>query len=111
MVWGTHKSRITFRVFIGHRRSEKIPATTQNSPAKFRSFPERALLFHNNSSVTLHYSPALQFLTKTLSIINKREKIGTLFSFEINNPLLIKFLGRGANESTIINKTAKNKAT
>ena len=36
----------------------------QNSPAKFRSFPERALLFHNNSPVTLHYSPATTILNE-----------------------------------------------
>ena len=46
------------RVFIRHRRSENFTSTTQNSLAKFRSFPERALLFHNNSPVTLHCSHA-----------------------------------------------------
>ena len=51
-------------VFIRHRRSENSPATIQNSPAKFRSFPERALLFHNNSPVTLHYSPATTILNE-----------------------------------------------
>ena len=40
------------RVFIRPRRSE-------NSPAKFRSFPKRALLFHINSPATLHCSPAI----------------------------------------------------
>ena len=38
-----------YRVFIRRRRSENSPATMQNSPAKFRLFSERALLFHNNS--------------------------------------------------------------
>ena len=33
-------------------------STTQNSPAKFHSFHERASLFHNNSPTTLHCSPA-----------------------------------------------------
>ena len=47
------------RVFIRYQRSENSPATTQNSPAKFCLFRERALLFHNNSPVTLHYSPAI----------------------------------------------------
>ena len=37
------------RVFIRRRRSENSLVTTQNSPAKFRSFSERAKLFHNNS--------------------------------------------------------------
>ena len=41
-----------------HRRSENSPATMQNSPAKFHSFPKRASLFDNNSPVTLHCSPA-----------------------------------------------------
>ena len=36
-------------------------ATTHNSPAKFRSFPERTLLFHNNSPLILHYSGLLKF--------------------------------------------------
>ena len=43
-------------MFIRHQRLENSPTTMQNSPAKFRSFPERALLFHNNSPITLHYS-------------------------------------------------------
>ena len=48
------------RVFIRHRRSENSPSTAQNSPGKFHSFPERALLFHNNySPITLHCSPAI----------------------------------------------------
>ena len=37
---------------------ENSPSTTQNSLAKFCLFPERALLFHNNSPATLHCSPA-----------------------------------------------------
>ena len=49
-------------MFIRHWRSENSPSTTQNSPAKFRSFPERALFFHNNSPVTLHCSPATTIL-------------------------------------------------
>ena len=56
------------RVFIRHRRSENSPATTLNFPAKFRSFPERALLFHNNSPVTLHYSPATTILNEIPAI-------------------------------------------
>ena len=52
------------RVFIRHRRSENSPATTQNFPVKFRLFPERASLFHNNSPVTLHYSPATTILNE-----------------------------------------------
>ena len=51
-------------MFIRHRRSENSPATTQNYPAKFRLFPERALVFHNNSPVTLHCSPATTILDK-----------------------------------------------
>ena len=43
---------------MGHQRSENSLATTQNSAAKFGLFPERALNFHNNTSVTLQYSPA-----------------------------------------------------
>ena len=41
------------RVFIRHRRSENSLSTTQNSPAKFCLFPERALLFHDNCPTTL----------------------------------------------------------
>ena len=58
------KSSWFLRVFIRHRRSENSLANTQNSPAKFRSFPERALLFHNNSPVTLYYSPATAILNE-----------------------------------------------
>ena len=46
------------RVFIKHRRSE-------NSPAKFCLFPDRALPFHNNSSVTFQYSPVSPILNET----------------------------------------------
>ena len=60
------KNILFVRVFIRHRRSENSPSTTQNSPVKFRSFPERALLFHNNSPATLHCSPATTILMKTL---------------------------------------------
>ena len=52
--------------FIRHRRSENSPSTTQNSPAKFHLFPEKALLFHNNYPVTLHCSPAT-----TIIILNE----------------------------------------
>ena len=45
------------RVFIGQRRSE-------NSPAKFCLFPERAWPFHNNPPVTLQYSPATLILNE-----------------------------------------------
>ena len=51
-------------MFIRCRRSENSPATTQNSPAKFRAFSERASLFHNNSPATLHYSPATTILNE-----------------------------------------------
>ena len=62
-----HVFKTVTREFIRHRRSQNSPATTQNSPAKFRLFPERASLFHNNSPVTLYCSPAkLQFLMKSL---------------------------------------------
>ena len=47
-----------------HRRSENSPAITKNSAAKFRSFPERALVFHNNSPVTLHSSPTITILNE-----------------------------------------------
>ena len=59
------------RVFIRHWISENSPATTQNSLAKFRSFSERASLFHYNSPATLHYSPAttILFLMKTLPLL------------------------------------------
>ena len=53
-----------YKVFIRHQRSENSPASVQNSPAKFCLFPERALLFHNNSPVTLHYSPATTILNE-----------------------------------------------
>ena len=49
-----------------HWRSENSLAAMQNSPSKFRSFSERALLFHNNSPATLHYSPATTILNETL---------------------------------------------
>ena len=52
------------KVLIRHWRSENSLATTQNSPAKFHSFPERALLFHNNSPVTLHYSPVTAIINE-----------------------------------------------
>ena len=51
------------RVFIRCRRSE-------NSPAKFRSFSERALLSaHNNSPATLHYSAATTILNENLEFL------------------------------------------
>ena len=51
------------RVFIRPRRSENSSATTQNFLAECRSFSERALLrFHNDSPVTLLYSPATTIL-------------------------------------------------
>ena len=56
------------RVFIRHRRLENSPATAHNSPAKFCSFPERVLLFHNNSPVTLHYSPATTILNENPAV-------------------------------------------
>ena len=52
------------RVFIRSRRSE-------NSPAKFRSFSERASLFHNNSPATLHYSPATLHYSPATTILNE----------------------------------------
>ena len=63
-----YTSLCLFRVFIRHRRLENSPSTMQNSPAKFRSFPERAKLLHNNSPVTLRYSPATTILNETLLI-------------------------------------------
>ena len=51
-------------MFIRHQRSENSPATTQHSLAKFCLFPERPLLFNNNSPVTLHYSPATTILNE-----------------------------------------------
>ena len=52
------RNRLVF-ITSRHQRSENSPVTTQNSPAmKFRLFLERALLFHNNSRVTLQYTPA-----------------------------------------------------
>ena len=59
------------RVFIRHWRLENSPSTTQNSPAKFCSFPEKALLFHNNNNILLLHILytvllLLQFLMKTL---------------------------------------------
>ena len=51
------------RVFIRHRRSENSPSITQNSPGKFHSFPERALLFHNNySPITVLYTVLLLYM-------------------------------------------------
>ena len=54
-----------------HRRLENSPATTQNSPAKFCLFPERALPFHNNPPVTLPYSPATPILNENLVLSSK----------------------------------------
>ena len=51
-------------VFIRHQRSENSPSTRQNSLAKFHPFPERALLFHNNSPATLLCSPATTILNE-----------------------------------------------
>ena len=56
-------------MFIRHRNNlENSLSTTQNSPAKFRLFPERvpqrALLFHNNSPATLHCSPFTTILNE-----------------------------------------------
>ena len=53
-----------FRVFIRHQRSENSPAITQNSPAKFCLFPERANPFQNNPPVTLQYSLATPVLNE-----------------------------------------------
>ena len=55
-------------MFIRHRRSENSPATTQISLAKFRSFSERALLFHNNSPATLNYSPTTTILNENQAV-------------------------------------------
>ena len=70
-VWKLHSSLFTnilqcssalvvIRMFIRHRRSE-------NSLAKFHSFPERVLLFHNKSPVTtiiiLNEIPELYIVT------------------------------------------------
>ena len=53
-------------MFIRHRGLENSLPTTKNSPAKFSLFPERALLFHNNSPATLHCtcSPATTILNE-----------------------------------------------
>ena len=59
-----YTSLCLFKVFIRHRRLENPPSTTQNSPAKFRLFPERAKLFHNNSPVTLRCSPVTTILNE-----------------------------------------------
>ena len=40
----------------------------QNSAAKFLSFPEKASLFHNNSPVTSHLSPATTILNENPEI-------------------------------------------
>ena len=58
------KLRGSFRVFTRRQRSENSLATMQNFQAKFRSFSERASLFHNNSPATLHYSPAATVLNE-----------------------------------------------
>ena len=68
------------RVFIRHRRLENSPATMQNYPAKFRSFPERALLFHNNSPVTLHYSRATTILNEIPDGSEYKAKISLTFN-------------------------------
>ena len=43
----------------------------QNSMAKFCSFPGRALLFHNNSPVTLHCSPATAIILNEIAALDK----------------------------------------
>ena len=43
---------------------ENSPSTRKNFLAKFHLFPERASLFHNNSTVTLHCSPATTILNE-----------------------------------------------
>ena len=53
-----------FRVFIRHWRLENSLATTQNSPAKFCLFPERAMPFHYKTPVTLQYSHATLILNE-----------------------------------------------
>ena len=50
------------RVFISHQRSENSSAIVYNSPVNFCSFSERTSLFHNNSPVTLYYSPVTKIL-------------------------------------------------
>ena len=53
----------------------------QNSSAKFCSFPERDLLFHNNSPVTLHYSAT------TIIILNENPEqcvnVIVMFSLQV----------------------------
>ena len=61
------------REFIRHQRSENSLATTQNWPAKFCLFPERALLFHNNSPLALHYSPAARILKENPGEVSNRK--------------------------------------
>ena len=60
------------RVFIRYWRSENSPSVTQNSPAKFHSFPGRASLFHNNSPATLHCSPATTILNENPENVMRR---------------------------------------
>ena len=60
-------------MFIKPQRSENSPATTQNSLAKFRLLPERVSLFHNNSPVTLPYSPATTILIENPGWRTNRE--------------------------------------
>ena len=66
-------SYIIIRVFIRHRRSENSPSTTQNSPAKFCSLPERTLLFHDNSPTTLHRSPATTILNENPDYVHLKD--------------------------------------
>ena len=60
------------------QRSVNSPVTMQNSPAKFFLFPERAFLFHNNSSVEYDV-----FLLVTQAYFYNLFLMKTMFSKEI----------------------------
>ena len=66
-------------MFIRHWRSENSPSTTQNSLAKFCSFPERASFLHNNSPVALHCSPDTTILNENLGVMAVHDKVTITF--------------------------------
>ena len=45
------------------------PLRSENSPAKFCSFPERALPFHDNPPVTSQYSLATPILNENPEVV------------------------------------------
>ena len=79
---GNDMQAFSCRVFITCRYQR-----SENSPAKFCSFPERVLLFHNNSPVTLHYSPATIFLMKSLSCLKKLVGVVAAYTVDQYNKL------------------------